>query len=393
MSRLIRRRPVWSSLFVVLALAVVLGWYSQAHSWGPQLAPSTRLPDPLPWDIETKKLACVVEIDKCPTNLCKGSKSKFRATGDPEGGTYRWTVVEGADKVDPDNGEGREFEITAQENGVVKIRVTYTVTIGGHQVTCTAECSFTIRDCANCNCYFDPDCSRPGAPGGTVCEYERIEWQDNCLWMKPKFPIRDTDPPCAYNAQPPNTVCCSERTDTFGFCDGLCRNAALGSACGVEQRNALANAVYLWGEACIIGGEQGGGAINQELASQALAAVTGQECARRMGRHVGSCLVALAGYSLFEHPEGSHEFQDHLVADLSNDPCLVEVLRRGVLALAAEVQFPSNGDPIIDTLAGLCPSALDQALTCAASPDKTECFRQQVHGIAQYFTTPPNLGP
>ncbi len=232
-----------------------------------------------------------------------------------------------------------------------------------------------VDACKDCNCYFSADCRRHHPPQ-THCNYDGniSEQTTKCQWRKPK---------------PTNTAagCTGDTTDS-GNCDGLCEPAK-GSKCGFEARATLATAVDLWGQAMINVAESGGGLIDPTLAQAALEFPSDPDCAAILARHVGGELVGLAGHGFIVDPPTEPEtWEDHHVADLSGNSCLVDALRLVVDGLAAEIQTPGTGDAVIAGIPGLCPEVFDAIVTCPGVSDLI-CTQESVQTLADALRLEP----
>ncbi len=237
--------------------------------------------------------------------------------------------------------------------------------------------------CLNCNCYFSVDCTRRPGGAGQICNYRgNISQQTGkCKWRTPK--------PTA--AAPTG---CTADTTSRGRCDGRCEDNYKGSGCGNEDPQTLVAAVQFWGAAMIDVAEAGGGLIDPELAQLALDTPSDFDCSLILGRHTGSQLIGLAGEDFIVEPPGRNdgppplEWQEHWVADLSGNTCLVAAQRLVVDALAAEIKATGAGDNIIDAIPELCPEVFDSIVSCADSDDIT-CTRNAVHNLAEFLALPP----
>jgi hypothetical protein len=336
---------------------------------------------------DQKEPPCNVAIKQC-LQVCKDATMTFRSNASPPGGGYAWEIKEGADKatiVGAANAQNVAVKGTAV--GAVKLSVTYTTPKGQ---TCRAICDFNVVDCPNCNCYFSfTECEKFGL-GNRCNRGEKDTWQDNCKWMKPKLRLTWQQDGNNCDNTPGNETpdCCSERQDVYDNpCDGICQSNLLGSACGSEDATSLSTAFYLWADAIVEAAARGGGMVHPIVAALARDELATDECAELLGREVGNEILGFTGADVFQHPDDLHEFHDHVIADMSSYPCLIEGLRVLVEAYAAELREPGAAEGFLNGLPYLCSGALDFVIPCELG-DALSCVKARVREFYIYMRTP-----
>ena len=246
---------------------------------------------------------------------------------------------------------------------------------------------------ADCHCYWDSDCKVKFTDKPVCNWFNNLTQENDCNWKKPKR--ADATEEISQCSQDDGD---QGQTGAGGDCDGLCEAKAPGSQnCVPEPRDSMAEAIQIWGDACITVAGTGGGLISPTLAQQATEATQEPDCGHELGRHIGSLLNMLGGGGpagdLFIHPVGEHDFEGHSIRDLSDAPCLVSGLNLVVDALANEVITPNGSNAILDDLPGLCPQIFNDAETCAAAGDPLSCVRLAVQDLAAYLGGQPRRVP
>lgn len=178
--------------------------------------------------------------------------------------------------------------------------------------------------------------------------------------------------------------------------DGVCQCESLGTQAtqaGIAEEDfdeSLIAAVRLWAEAMTAPAEEGGGLIDPDLAEMALSLFDDQDAAQRIGREIGSLMVLVRGENFFFHPDHEHLMEEHLVADLSEDPCRVEAGNLAVEALVSELQEPGSGGQFLDAIPSSCPDWQGMFVPfCDKGPGALDCVLEAIQETAGVMVVPP----
>lgn len=233
----------------------------------------------------------------------------------------------------------------------------------------------------NCHCYFSSDCPQGHTcywgPGGPFIE-------DHCTWRTPK----------------PNGVvgagCNQPYTQGAGGpCDGLCVGSLGGSPLGWEDPTLVEAAITLWTQAALRPALAGGGHMDDESVAEVLSLpFSWPGAVQTLGRHVGNLMAIVAGHDFFHHPHEEHEWEEHSVADLSDDECTVLAIKLAAIALNLEIREPGSARDMIDLIPGFCPDweTMFDELECA-EPNPLDCVYARIQDTAVHIATPGLDGP
>lgn len=196
-----------------------------------------------------------------------------------------------------------------------------------------------------CVCYFSTNCPEDFHCGmysdGTPDADDRTCWR-----MEPK-----------YGAWAGS---CTDYVPGFGvggLCDGLCYSEMTDFHIDPSLIPLLLD---LWHRAVDQPALQGGGPIDPVLVREARALPVPPWVVDFLGREVLGILAMCRGDDFFEHPQGGHANEDHIVASLVGDACRLEAGNACMRALIDGIAARDEGrvDPLIDPVPGLCPAGL-----------------------------------
>lgn len=200
---------------------------------------------------------------------------------------------------------------------------------------------------SSCTCYYtyDEEC-----PKGFVCTEN---WDPiGCIRMKPKGG--------AWAGK------CNVKDEQKKVrpCDATCTEKKKGtSVCTGQNAVEIANTLDLWRQAMTAPAERGGGLIDPVLTAQARAAALSSACIEYLGWRTLAVLELCRGHEIADHTDPDHDaLEEHVLADLSGDPCRIEAGNLCIQAIETGVsQGPAAVNPIVDRIPGVCPNGLPLA--------------------------------
>lgn len=230
-----------------------------------------------------------------------------------------------------------------------------------------------------CDCYFNRDCQ-----GSATCNYgpKGSRTEDNCQWRQPK-------------PSGPGTGCQEDHPDTYSsdICDGLCTTSLNGSVFGFEDPLMVQDCLRAWMRAILIPARDGGGPMDPDSVAEALAfSFFSQMTNDTLGRHIGSLSVIVCGDHFIEHPEGPHAWWEHLVGDLSDDPCSAMAIELLSEALIAEILVPGSGIEFVAQIPEFCEDGEDVRFSVPCDqPGALACAYGRVLDSANFLRRPPRI--
>ena len=198
---------------------------------------------------------------------------------------------------------------------------------------------------SSCTCYYgyDEECPRK-----FVCE-GNFTGADKCIRMQPKGGLM--------------FGFCGIRSGTgdqdIAPCDATCVPEEEDTQCALDDFDAVAESLGHWAEAMTQPVFEGGGTFDDAFAAQARGVVSlSAACAEYLGWRVLGVMELCRGNDFVTHPDDNHELDDHVLSDLSGDPCRVASGYACVDAIVQGMQDPASVDPILDGIADQCPDGL-----------------------------------